>query len=134
MVEHEPEQPHPEGEAETGDRQAREDALERLAERIETLSRYPLLDVYVETRLRRVGFLPVLERSGILPVADDPNPHSEEMQPEEYQAWWEAHRSEEEEWDEQLMLREKILRSLWIGALLGRAAGDALFSSTDDLE
>jgi hypothetical protein len=72
-----------------------------------------------EARFSQSGLLDVFEESGILPRADNPNPHDANLSPSEHEQWWADHPEAAESFDRNIRLRDERLRLLYIGALFG---------------
>jgi hypothetical protein len=99
----------------------------QFAEFLEQEFSYPAVDVYIETKLRRTGWLPVLEQAGVIPGGADPNPFDAEQEQDQYEQWWREHPAELEMFSQNFEQRIRALKYLHIGAIIGRIAGRRLY-------
>lgn len=93
--------------------------VDRLFEFLEKQYEDPGLAAYVEWKLHKAGLLSRLEKVGVLPIVENPNPYDPELEEEQHEKWWEEHLEEGEEFRRNFEKREEILRYLYVGALLG---------------
>src|SRR5262249_47647631 len=76
-----------------------------------------------EFQLEHAGLLKALERNGILPVVNIPNPFLPGNNIEGWTQWWAEHPQEREKYDADVQARRQILRYLYLGIRIGELRG-----------
>jgi hypothetical protein len=72
-----------------------------------------------EKKLERDGLLSQLEASGILPLAQNPNPFNPQLEPKKYGFWWWDEEGRIEEFRRNVWRRLNALSKLFTGAVIG---------------
>lgn len=84
--------------------------------------REPASDLYIEAALAKVGLLPVLESTGVVPIIHNPNPHDPVSDAVQHDQWWRNHSAAATEFQRSIKARTTALRHIYVGALVAGPA------------
>lgn len=92
--------------------------ITNLAPQLRREQEEPATLLHFEAQLAREGLLEELERTGILPTIENPNPHDPSRRTHDHDSWWRDHPDERKAFRESVRKREQALRQIQAGSML----------------